>query len=156
MKLKTIGLCNTNGEDISPLRGMPLEAVWLHYTPVKDLSPLSKAPLKFIDLSVPDLEPLGNHSLEEIRLIGDYKAEQIKSILRIPTLKELTLIGTYPPEQLKEFRGNPILKTINDKPAAEFWKAGDKVSLAKKAKAKAIESFIVCWADFGLYPRRGR
>ena len=56
-------------------------------------------------------------------------------VLRIPTLKELYLAdGNYTSEQLKEFRGNPILKTINDKPAAEFWKTVDKTIPDKKAK----------------------
>ena len=85
--------------------------------------------------SGPDIEPLCNLPLELIDLHGDYKPEQIKMVLRIPTLKELYLAdGNYTSEQLKEFRGNPILKTINDKPAAEFWKTVDKTIPDKKAK----------------------
>lgn len=127
MRLWNIALCGTNVHDISPLKGMPLEAADLHYTPIKDLSPLSKSPVKYIGVSAPDLEPLRELPLEAVALHGDYKLEQIKMILGIPTLKKLTLADVkYGPEQLKEFRGNPILKTINGKPAAEFWKSAEK------------------------------
>jgi serine/threonine protein kinase/WD40 repeat protein len=135
MGLLYITLCATNVDDISPLKGMPLAHANLHITRIKDLSPLSKAPLKGITVSARDLEPLGDFPLESVQLWGDYKPEQIKMLLRIPTLKAMGLYGKYDPEQLKEFRGNPILKTINDKPAAEFWKTDDKTIPDKKGKA---------------------
>ncbi len=135
MKLQEIGLNVTNVDDISSLRGMPLEKVYLHNTGIKDLSPLSKAPLKLISASAPELEPLRDLPLEYVNLIGDYKPEQIKMLLRIPTLKELELFGKYDPEQLKEFRGNTILTRIDDKPAAESWKAVDKTEAEKTGKA---------------------
>jgi len=86
-------------------------------------------------VSAPNLEPLRDLPLEWMQLMGDYKPEQIKMILRIPTLKDLALNGKYDPEQLKEFRGNPILKTINGKPVAEFWKDEKKPMPEKKEKA---------------------
>lgn len=133
-KMRRLGVNMTEVDDISPLRGMPLEYLSLHNTGVKDLSPLSAAPLKHIEVSAAEIDPLGNLPLEYVKLIGDYRPEQIKTIFRIPTMKELHVFGKYDPEQLKEFRGNPILKTINDKPAAEFWKAGDKAIPDKKEK----------------------
>jgi WD40 repeat protein len=135
-ELRNIDVCHTNVDDLSPLRGMPPESAILHGTFIKDLSPLSKAPLKFISTSAPDLEPLRDLPLEGVHLwwgLGNYKPEQIKMLLRIPTLKGLTLFGKCDPEQLKEFRGNPLLKTINDKPAAEFWKGEKKPPAPKNA-----------------------
>ncbi|HTU20014.1 MAG TPA: protein kinase [Gemmataceae bacterium] len=126
MRLRTLSVASTNVDDISPLRGMPLETVSLDITHIKNLSALSKSPLKRVAVSAPDLEPLRDLPLEWILLQGDYKPEQIKMILRIPTLKDLLLYGKYTPEQLKEFRGNPILNIINNKPAAEFWKSVEK------------------------------
>lgn len=105
MKLSYFEAVGAGVGNLSPLRGMLLEEVWLHNTRVTDLSPLNKAPLKFITINADwatDLAPLQDSPLENIGLFGDYD-----------------------PAHLKVLRSIPTLKTINDKPAADFWKAID-------------------------------
>ncbi|MBI3862004.1 MAG: SUMF1/EgtB/PvdO family nonheme iron enzyme [Planctomycetia bacterium] len=91
----------TRVSDLSPLKGMKLTNLTFHTTQVTDLSPLEGMPLKeliFQGTKVSDLSPLKGMPLEAIRY--DFKPERDIEILRSMT----------------------NLKTINEKPAAEFWK----------------------------------
>ncbi|MDA0833414.1 MAG: SUMF1/EgtB/PvdO family nonheme iron enzyme [Planctomycetota bacterium] len=87
--------------DLSPLEGMPLTRLYLHSSPFSDLSPLEGMPLELLDIrdsSVTDLSPLEGLPLKALML--DFKPDRDTGLLR--SIK--------------------TLKTINDKPAAEFWK----------------------------------
>jgi hypothetical protein len=108
MKLQSLGINASCVDDLSPLRGMPLDQAFLHNTPVKDLSPLSACPLKSLYVSgtiVADLQPIRDLPIEDI-LVDPVD-------------------GPYNPAHLKVLRSMPTLKTINHKPAADFWKAID-------------------------------
>src|SRR5262245_26197249 len=79
---------------------MPLRALGIHNTGVSDLSALEGTPLLSLTLegsAVTDLAPLRGLPLE--RITGDFRASRGAPILR----------------------AIPALKTINGKPAAQFW-----------------------------------
>lgn len=112
--LKGIGLriLNCQGcrrlDDLSPLKGIPLEQLIIDGTRVTDLSPLVGARLKkfrYRGTRVTDISPLRDMPLEEVYC--DFQAERDEAVLR----SILTL------------------KTINGKPAAEFWKDASAVDV---------------------------
>jgi eukaryotic-like serine/threonine-protein kinase len=110
MPLKLLNCQGTVVSDLAPLKGMPLIDLNLADTKVTDLAPLKDmVTLKRLALSilVIDLSPLRGLALEQLHF-RSFKAERDATILR----------------------AMPTLKTINDKPAAEFWKEVD-------AKAKS-------------------
>ncbi len=83
---------------------MKLTTLWFNSTLVSDLSPLKGMPLTglvFYDTNVSDLSPLKGVPLAGIEC--DFKPERDADILR----------------------SIPTLKSINRKPAADFWKAID-------------------------------
>ncbi len=107
LKLKSINLDSTAVTDVSPLAGMPLQRLNLSGTPVSDLAPVAKiVTLKGLFLSdlarIADLTPLARLELEEMSF-GGFQADRHAAPLRA--------IAT--------------LTTINEKPAAEFWKQVD-------------------------------
>ena len=51
--------------------------------------------------------------------------DPLLSLLRPPQLECINLRGDYAPTRIKVLRSIPTLKTINGKPAADFWKAID-------------------------------
>jgi hypothetical protein len=113
MKLQSLSICSTNVDDLSPLKAMPLETAWVHCTRVRDLSPLSASPLK--TLAVP----------------GEYAADLAPlRDLPVEVIDVTPVGGPYNPAHLKVLRAMPALKTINGKPAADFWKAVEAVEKA--------------------------
>jgi hypothetical protein len=104
MPLKELRIPYTRVSDLKPLKGMPLEAVSLIATPVTDISPLRGMALKELNVnhsSVTDHSPVRGMPLTMLRL--DFQAERDADIVR--SLK--------------------TLQSINDKPAADFWKEVD-------------------------------
>jgi hypothetical protein len=104
MPLTQLTLRNTRVADLTPLRGMKLTSLWCDGTLVSDLSQLRGMPLKYLGVSytrVSDLSPLKGVPLSSIAL--DFQAERDAAVLRSLT----------------------TLQTINDKPAADFWKEVD-------------------------------
>jgi serine/threonine protein kinase len=104
MPLKELRCPYTRVSDLNPLKGMPLEVVSLIATPVDDLSPLRGMALKELTVNhsrVTDHSPLREMPLTMLRL--DFQAERDANIVR--SLK--------------------TLQSINDKPAADFWKEVD-------------------------------
>jgi hypothetical protein len=108
--MKLIGL-NCDGcrtlTDLSPVKGMRLNNLRLRFARVSDLSPLKGMPLQHFDYSgtlVTDITPLKAMPLEEV--ICDFQPERDEAVLR----------------------AIPTLKTINGRPAAEFWKDLDKAT----------------------------
>ena len=90
--------------DLSPLQGMPLDALFIPLTRVSDLSPLRGMALTYLDVSdtpVSDLSVLKGMPLKWLRC--DFQRERDAELLRSLT----------------------TLEQINFKPAAEFWKEVD-------------------------------
>ena len=88
--------------DLSPLRGMRIEKLYIGHSAVTDLTPLRGMPLVILNCvgtSVQDLSPLTTMPLQELSC--EYKPERDAVILR----------------------SIPTLQTINDKPRAEFFDA---------------------------------
>jgi tRNA A-37 threonylcarbamoyl transferase component Bud32 len=146
-RLGWLGLQNTGVRDLSPLRGMPLITLDLHgASRVSDLSPLDSMRLEYLNLTglpvsdisvvgslkslgwlnvtstpVSDLTPLRGLSLK-ILAIPNTRVKDLTPIKMLP-LTELHL--TYRPEYKEVLRSLKELKTINNKPVAEFWKEVD-------------------------------
>ncbi len=118
MRLRSLTVTSTSVTDLSPLRGMPLESLGCGYTPVTDLAPLRGMPLTSLDISttgVTDLSPLKGMPLESVN--GEFN----------PWRKDDEIL-----------RPMTALKTINGKPAAEFWAALDADRAAFAAWAKKV------------------
>ncbi|MFA6564686.1 MAG: SUMF1/EgtB/PvdO family nonheme iron enzyme [Verrucomicrobiia bacterium] len=101
MRLDEINCGHTQVADLTPLKGMPLRSISFHDTRVRDLSPLAGTRILSLNCyktQVSDLSPLRGMPL---RVLGcDFVRERDAAILR--SIK--------------------TLETINDLPAAEFWK----------------------------------
>jgi Leucine-rich repeat (LRR) protein len=111
MRLTTIVCGGTGVSDLSPLKGMPLSTIDFRGTKVSDLSPLKGMPLTMLFCNgtlVTDLTVLKDMPLNYLWL--DFKPERDTEILR--SIK--------------------TLETINDKPAAEFWKEVEEKKAEKK------------------------
>ena len=101
LKLTTLACMYTRVVDLSPLKGMPLTYLYCESTNVADLTPLKDLPLTFLNCGatqVVDLSALQGMPL--IHLVCDFKPERDTELLR--SIK--------------------TLETINNKPAAEFWR----------------------------------
>jgi hypothetical protein len=104
MPLEYLNVSGTAVSDLSRLAG--LKSLWnlvLDSTAVSDLKPLRGSNLKVLSIhNIPakDLSPLKGLALKRLRL--DYRADRA--------------------EFVRSFKG---LKTINDKPVADFWKEVD-------------------------------
>ena len=111
LKLTKINLGGSLVSDLSPLQGMPLTGVVCAGTQVSDLSPLRGMALTMMDCQntkVKDLTPLKGMPLTDLRC--DFVPERDTEILR-------------------SFK---TLKSINYKPAAEFWKSVESPPPMKK------------------------
>ncbi len=111
MPLRTLFCGETTVSDLSPLKGMKLTDLRCDQTQVRDLSPLRGMPLAWLDCwgtSVIDLSPLKGMPLKVLRC--DFDPERHSAVLR----------------------SLETLETINEKPAAKFWKEVD----ARKANEK--------------------
>jgi Leucine-rich repeat (LRR) protein len=123
MPLKWLDLAGSRGvSDISPLRGLPLEYLNLSGLPVSDLSLLAgRKSLKHLLLdSVPvsDLTPLRGLGVTHLSIWGT-KVTDLGPLKGLP-LKSLRL--DYRADREAFVRSFPGLESINEKPAAEFWK----------------------------------
>jgi serine/threonine protein kinase len=111
MPLKRLDCSRTRVSDLAPLRGMKLDFLALTTTQVADLSPLRGMKLTTLsckEAKVTDLSALRGMPLK--CLWCDFRAERDAAILR----------------------SLEALETINDKPAAAFWKEVDASTPAKK------------------------
>jgi len=91
-----IGGC-TNVDDLSAIKGMPLESLLMSRTRAADLSPLEGAPLKYLNIwatPVSDLSPLRNSNLEVLDA-GQCVSLQDLSPLRQLPLRKLHVNGSY-------------------------------------------------------------
>jgi serine/threonine protein kinase len=111
MPLNYLDLRNTQVQDLKSLKGMPLTVLWLGDTQVRDLEPLKGMKLNSLGLpntQVQDLNLLNGMPLRQLYL--DFKPERDTELLRS--------IRT--------------LETINDTPAAEFWKGVEQKQKGNK------------------------
>lgn len=111
MPLTELNLVGHPVHDLSPLKGMALSGLAINFTYVADLSPLQGMPLKGLIVHstiVNNLSPLKDLPLQFLSL--DFKPERDTELLR--SIK--------------------TLETINDKPAAEFWKEVEEQQKGKK------------------------
>ena len=125
MKLTLLHCGNTLVAELSPLKGMPLEFLDCSETNVNDISPLNGMPLTQIRISltqVSDLSPLKGMKLT--RLGFEYHVTDLSPIKDMP-LKHIQC--HFNPERDTELlRSIKTLETINEKPAATFWKEVEK------------------------------
>jgi len=74
MKLKSLGIMHLPDlHDLSPLKGMPIEDIWMERNGVTDLSPLKGMPIKNIDATstaIKDLSPLADAPLDHVHVYG--------------------------------------------------------------------------------------
>jgi Leucine-rich repeat (LRR) protein/tRNA A-37 threonylcarbamoyl transferase component Bud32 len=102
MRLQSLVCNHTEVRDLAPLGGMPLTSLVLHDTPVADLSPLRRTgklqKLDCQDTDVSDLSPLVGLPLRELQC--DFRRSRDTGVLRAV----------------------PTLQTVNDRPAAQFWR----------------------------------
>ncbi len=92
----SISIVNWKWDDLSVIKGLPLEYLDLDNTRVADLSPLRGMPLKRLKLNdtrVTDLRPLGGMPLETLHLWNTNIADL--SALRGVSLRRLFLTGTF-------------------------------------------------------------
>ncbi len=127
MPLKEINIgCCSNPLDLSPLAGMPLEFICINISKTSDLSPLKGMRLKrFLcqKTLVSDLSVLKGMSLTEL-LCGKCGVTD-HSIVRDMPLSIIDL-DFDPKRDTALLRGIKTLASINDQPAAEFWKSVEK------------------------------
>jgi Leucine-rich repeat (LRR) protein len=157
MRLTGLMLQSTGVKDLSPLRGMPL--TWLDLyglRGVSDISPLQGMPLGYLNLTalpvtdlsvlasmkslrrlflesmpVSDLTPLHGLGLKEL----NFKGTQVTDLSPIKGLSLQKLAFDYQAaheEFVRSFKG---LETINDLPAADFWKKSDGAAAWEKSVA---------------------
>ncbi|MDB5389436.1 MAG: hypothetical protein JWM11_5082, partial [Planctomycetaceae bacterium] len=121
MSLTTLNINHTFVADLSPLSGMKLTWLGCHNTYVADLSPLQGMPLAQIDLRftlVRDLSPLKGMRLAELGTFGT----NVRDFSPLQGMPLSVLSLSFVSERDTKFlRSITNLKTINNKPAAEFW-----------------------------------
>jgi hypothetical protein len=143
MALAGLELTATKVADLSPLSQMPLTDLQIAYTPVKDLSPLKGMKLDWLNCDgtqVADLSPLAGQPLTKLNLRGtkvsdlgplkgmsltclDYANTAVTDVapLQGVPLKDVRC-DFRPARDAAVLRAIQSLKTINDTPAAQFWR----------------------------------
>lgn len=133
MPINKLYLQGTSVSDLSPLVGAPLEYLVLEYTKVTDITPLKGMPLRRLSLRatmVTDLSPLKGMPLESLCL-WQVAATNITPLAGMP-LKEIYLDKGRALTGMDSIRGISSLTTINGRPAGEFWKDYDTRAAIKK------------------------
>jgi hypothetical protein len=117
--------CSRGVSDIRPLQGMPLGYLNLTGLPVSDLSVLagmkSLRRLVLEAMPVSDLRPLHGLGLNDLCLNGT-RVTDLRPLKGLP-LQKLQL--DYRADHEAVLRSLTGLESINDKPAADFWKEVD-------------------------------
>ena len=115
----------TQVSDLTPLKDMPLTALMCSDTPVSDFTLLHGMHLKLLHFNrtkVSDLSPLKGTPLAEVECQGAGVTD-LSPLVELPLT---TLKCDFQPERdAKVLRAIKTLQTINDKPAAQFWKEVD-------------------------------
>lgn len=135
MKPSRLTVSQTKVSDLSPLQGMPLTYLNIALTLVTDLSALKGMKLESLDihnLPISDLSPLNGMQLKALNLEAVTLIKDLSPLRGMP-LKELWI--EYRPERDEEILRALPLERINDKPAAEFWKAVESGGNTQSRKA---------------------
>jgi Leucine-rich repeat (LRR) protein len=119
LPLNALGLEGSAVSDLAPLRGMPLERLSLRQTRVTSLAPLAGMPLTSLDIAqtqVSDLSPLRGMKLTSLHLEGTRVADL--SLLAGMPLREVWADQKVV-RSSEVLRGVKTLEKVNGKPAAE-------------------------------------
>jgi hypothetical protein len=121
--------------DLRPLEGMPLEALWMTAaTEIADFSLLRTFPLRELSLAAcprfGDLKLLGVQPQLELLWIGGTSVTDLTPLRALPKLKTLSCDDQLARQHLGLLR-ELKLETINNKPAAEFFKTAEGAPPAK-------------------------
>ncbi|MEZ6058245.1 MAG: protein kinase [Planctomycetaceae bacterium] len=119
MPLTTLDINGCPVTDLSPLIGIKLETLFCNGTPLDDITPLAGMPLKMLDIQWPashDWYSFGNwgppvQAVKDLSPLKNMPLESIKFGLRTLSPQEVELLKSLP------------LNSINEMPAADFWKA---------------------------------
>jgi len=148
MRLTVLSVQETGIKDLRPIRGMPLKWLDLYRAKgVTDLSSIKELPLEYLNLTglpVSDISLLSNLKSLNRLVLEDMPIADLSPLrgLGIQTLVVKRILATdlsplegmplkrlaidYVPEREPLLRSFPGLETINDSPAAEFWKNAAK------------------------------
>ncbi len=122
MKLVKLECYGTRVSDLSPLKDMPLASLSVIHTPISDISALKGMPLSVITMNltlVTDLSPLRGMPLTWL----DCRRSRITDFTPLKDMPLQYCALDFKPERHTELlRSIKTLETINEKPAAEFWK----------------------------------
>jgi hypothetical protein len=126
MQLQTLICTNTNVDNLAPLTGMPLTMLYCNFIEVSDLSPLRGMQLSYLncsDTQVSDLTPLKGMPLTDLSCHRT-QVSDLSPLKHIP-IQRLSLDFNLE-RDTEILRSIKTLETINNKPAAEFWKEVEK------------------------------
>lgn len=118
-----LAITRAKGCDFSALKGQPLRSLYLNATEIADLTPLKDLKVEFLDFDmspVCDLLPLQNLShLRSLSFVGTKVADLTP--LKGMRLQEVWFDAERITNGIGVLRAMPTLKTINNKPTADFW-----------------------------------
>ncbi len=116
--------------NLAPLRGLQLTELNITGNPISDLSPLQGMPLKFLKCGyslVTDISPLQGMKLEDL----DLRNTPVSGLLFLKNLEAAPAVAIL--------RSIKTLKSINNQPAAEFWKKVDAKTTNLEPWHKEVE-----------------
>jgi len=124
--LKVLSIHGTSVSDLAPLRGLPLTDLYAGFTKVGDLSPIEGMPLRLLAVQgspVKSLTPLRGAPLKELFIQGTAVSDL--SPLKDSGIENLSA-DVDAARDRAVLKSMPSLRTINQKPVAEFWAAEPK------------------------------
>ncbi len=136
MPLADLRVAGTQIRTLEPLRGLPLVELDINNTAVVSLGPLQGMKVRFLacgNTRVSDLSPLAGMPIRH--LVCNFTPVSDLSPLKSMPL-EILRCDFKPERDAEILRAIPTLKTINDKPAKEFWKELDARQLDRKPPAR--------------------
>jgi eukaryotic-like serine/threonine-protein kinase len=118
--------CSANQiQDLQPLKGLALRELVVWANPVSDISAVRTLPLTMFDIDytyVSDLTPLRGMPLMRLQV----KARYIADLSPLEGLPLMEIKCDFRPYRFAQtLRRISTLRTINEKPAGEFWKEHD-------------------------------
>jgi len=141
MPLTHFDVEGTKVADLSPLKGMPLTSLRIGGTPVTDLSPLKDMKLQDLEMGLTQIADLS--SLKDMPLTRLRIGSQVSDLSLLKNMPLKVLFLDFKPDRDTELllRSLKTLETIDDKPAAEFWKALESPAPQKQTLAFQTPGF---------------
>ena len=130
MSLKHLVCGGTLVTDLSPLKGKRIGWLTVSGIPVRDLSPIQGMPLRWLvcqNMAVSDLAPLKSATqikklgIAGLKIIGSDSPLDLSWLKELP-VEELSVSEDAAMKKAPVLKELKTLKTINDMPAADFWK----------------------------------